>query len=190
MGKNNNNIKSHNFLKQVSKDVILPKTNLNTEVRLVRVKFKPGYNRVWRESRLALKELIGLKFIYQKQLTRYLTRFYRKSNSPIFIINDLNLSKIVIYSKVLPDYNTFTLFFNSNLIFINGYLPHQPNIICVVNDIIQLIVLKWYYIFYRWLLHFYLVRVNKLKKLIYRKGLSSRYKVMKVRKQKSQNIPD
>lgn len=46
------------------------------EVRISRIKFKPGYQRIWRRVRTALKDSLRLRFIYQKQLTRYLTRFY------------------------------------------------------------------------------------------------------------------
>ena len=185
--KTSDNIKGNNYSYIFEKKI---NDSSYFEVKLNRVKFKPGYQRIWRDSRLALKELIGLKFIYQKQLTKYLVRFYKKSNLKLFVTNDLSLHKVIIYSRLVTDYNTFTLFFNSNLFFINGMKPHTRDITLVINDFIQLVVSKWYYIFFRWTLHFSLLRVNKLKKLIYRKGLSSRYKIMKSRKQKSLNIPD
>jgi len=162
----------------------------NYEIRLSRVRFKPGYQRLWRDSRTALKDLIGLKFIYQKQLTKYIIRFYKKTYQPTLSPNELHLSKLAIYSRIAPDYSTFNLFYNSNLFFINGLVPTNKNIVCVLNDFVQLVVSKWYYIFFRWLSHWTLVRFRKIKRLIYRKGLSSRYKVMKSRKQKSNTVPD
>jgi hypothetical protein len=112
------------------------------EVRLGRVRFKPGYQRLWRDSRTALKDLLNLKFIYQKQLTRYLVRFYKKTNQSTLSPNELQLSKLSIYSRLVPDHNTFTLFYNSNLFFINGLSPTNKDIVCVLNDFIQLVVSK------------------------------------------------
>jgi hypothetical protein len=53
----------------------------------------------------------------------------------------------------------------------------------------QLIVSKWYYIAYRWISNWTLKRDKRYKRLIYRKGLSSKYKLMKQRKQKSFYAP-
>ena len=119
------------------------------DIKITRVKFKPGYQRLWRDSRSALKDLIGLNFIYQKQLTKYLVKFYRKTSLSFFSQNELSLCKLIIYSRISPDYNTFNLFYNSKLFFLNGSVPTSKNIICVLNDFIQLVVSKWYYIFFR-----------------------------------------
>mgnify|MGYP006077347785 CR=1 FL=1 len=184
------NFKLNNYLLFKPGHKINTPSSPTREVRLGRVRFKPGYQRLWRDSRTALKDLLNLKFIYQKQLTRYLVRFYKKTNQSTLSPNELQLSKLSIYSRLVPDHNTFTLFYNSNLFFINGLSPTNKDIVCVLNDFIQLVVSKWYYIFYRWLAHWTLVRFRKIKRLVYRKGLSSRYKVMKSRKQKSNTVPD
>ena len=114
----------------------------NTEFKINRIRFKPGYQRLWREARSALKDLLGLKFIYQKQLTKYLVRFYKKVSIPFFAKNELKFYKVTIYSQLIPDYNTFNLFFNSNLFFLNGLPIADKGIVCVVNDFVQLIVSK------------------------------------------------
>jgi hypothetical protein len=159
------------------------------EVRISRVRFKPGYQRIWRESRQALKDLLGVKFFYQKQLTSYIVRFSRKKPKN-FIGEELTLSKLLIYSRLIPDYSTFTLFFNKDLFFINGKSPIYKDVSCVVNDFIQLVISKWYYVFSRWLINWNIVRSSKIKRLIYKKSLSSRYTIMKSRKQKSSSVPD
>lgn len=123
-------------------------TNLNSslikskEVRLSRIKFKPGYSRLWRDARLAVKDLIGLKFIYQKQLTKYILRFYKNYSKGTFIGQELKLNKISIYSRIVPDDSTFQLLFNSNFVYVNGKLPIKNTIICVKNDFIQFIISK------------------------------------------------
>jgi hypothetical protein len=121
----------------------ITRTNtFNNEVKLSRVKFKPGYQRLWRESRLALKDLLGLKFLYQQQLTKYVSRFVRKSQTDYSLSNELTLEKLLVYSRLVPDYNTLNIFYNSNLIFINSKLPKKININCVLNDLVQIIVSK------------------------------------------------
>ena len=167
-----------------------PKQLPSYEVRISRVRFKPGYQRIWRDARTALKDLVGLNFLYQKQLTKYLIKFYKKSHFSFFSQNEFSFDKLVLYSKVVPDYSTFILFFNSKLFFLNGLHVFNKNTLCVVNDFIQLVVSKWYYVFYRWSLNWSILRNQKLKRLIYRKSLSNRYKVMKSRKQRSLNVPD
>jgi hypothetical protein len=44
------------------------------EIAIPRIRFKPGYQRMWRRARLALQEIINTKFRYQHRLTRYLMR--------------------------------------------------------------------------------------------------------------------
>lgn len=138
-----------NNLPSQNKNYKLNNTPHQKEVRLARVKFKPGYQRLWRQARSALKDLIGLNFIYQKQLTKYLVKFYRKTSVSFFAQNELSFDKLIIYSRIAPEYNTFTLFYNSKLFFLNGRTPTSKTILCVLNDFIQLIVSKWYYIFFR-----------------------------------------
>jgi hypothetical protein len=87
------------------------KKTYGRELRIQRVKFKPGYQRLWRQFRLAFAESVNYRYIYQQQLTRYLMKFYRKVNTTYFSQNEHELHKVVIYSKLLPDFSTFNLFF-------------------------------------------------------------------------------
>ena len=160
-----------------------------SEVHITRIRFKPGYQRLWRDARTALKESLHIKFQYQYRLTRYLTRFFRQVSNYTFNYSEMAIDKIVIYSRLLPDHNTFNIFQENKLIYINGRIVFNKNLLAVENDLIQLIVSKWYYILYRWLTNWTLTRTKKFKKLIYKKGLASKHKLMKNRKQKSQHTP-
>ena len=181
---NNTEVSTYNHLRAPAPD------STQYEVKIPRVRFKPGYQRLWREARLALKDLIGVKFTYQKQLTKHICRFLKTSTLRYKLREELSLDKLVIYSRLVPDYNTFTTLFNSNLFFLNGRKLFNTKINCVVNDFIQLIISKWYYIFFRWLINWVLTRTLKLKRLVYRKGLSTKYGIVKARKQRSFNVPD
>lgn len=117
------------------------KQTLMKDLKFNRIKFKPGYQRQWRSARTALKDLLGLKLTYQTQLTRYLVRFFRKTSTSL-IKNELNIKVVFIYAGLVPDVTTFNLFFSSNIIFVNGYLPLTKNIVCVPSDLIQIIISK------------------------------------------------
>jgi len=159
------------------------------EVHISRIRFKPGYQRIWRNARTAVKESLGLKFRYQYTLTRYLTKFFRQTNTFSFSQSEMTLSRVVMYSRLLPDYTTFLNFFNNNLVYLNGNLSKNSNEVIVKSDFIQLIVSKWYYVVYRWLSNWTNLRIKKFKRLVYRKGLASKHKLMKTRKQRSSYTP-
>ena len=161
-----------------------------SEVKIPRVRFRPGYQRMWRNARNALKESMGLKFVYQQQLTRCLVRFYRNSNKYSFARSEMSANRIIMYSRLLPDNPTVNLFIDQKLIYINGKLLHTQQMILVPNDLVQLIVSVWYYIAYRWISNWTLKRHKKFKKLVYRKGLAGKHKVMKLKKQRSYYTPN
>lgn len=95
-----------------------------------------------------------------------------------------------MYSKLLPDVKTLSLFTTNKLVYLNGGLVTDLDRLVYTGDFIQLLVSKWYYIFYRWLLNWTINRNRKLKKLIYRKGLASRYKLTKTKKTQSNYTPN
>lgn len=161
-----------------------------SEVKIPRVRFKPGYQRMWRRARVALKESLNLKFIYQKQLTRYLTRFYKGSNNYTFSRAEMSLNRVVMYSRLLPDNPTVNSFLSKKLIYLNGRIAYDVNAVLVPNDVIQLIVSMWYYVTYRWIANWTLKRGKKFKKLVYRKGLAGKQKIMKLKKQRSYYTPN
>lgn len=147
----------HNY--SVSKDEIIysdqfrhrgTDTSFRTsEVKIPRVRFKPGYQRMWRRARTALKESLSLKFTYQQQLTRYLVRFYRGSNEYSFSRAEMSLNRVLMYSRLLPDNPTVNTFLSKNLIYVNGRPAYDPSMLLVTNDLIQIVVSMWYYVMYR-----------------------------------------
>lgn len=161
-----------------------------TEVKIPRVRFRPGYQRMWRSARNALKESMGLKFVYQQQLTRHLVRFYKNSNKYTFSRSEMSANKVIMYSRLLPDNPTVNIFIDQRLIYLNGRLLHTQQTILVPNDLVQLIVSIWYYVAYRWISNWTLKRHKKFKKLVYRKGLAGKHKIMKLKKQRSYYTPN
>jgi len=122
-----------------------------TEVRIPRIRFRPGYQRLWRQARHALKESLGVNFTYQQQLTRYLVKFFKWVNLYSFSKNELALSKVAIHSQLVSDTGTFNLFITNKLLYINGRHTFNKNFVLTPGDLVQIIISKWYYIYYRWL---------------------------------------
>lgn len=160
-----------------------------SEVRIPRVRFKPGYQRMWRKARLALQESMGFKFIYQHQLTTRLIRFYKNSNKYSFSRSEMSANRIIMYSRLLPDNPTINIFVEQQLIYLNGQLLYSQRAVLSPNDLVQIIISLWYYSTYRWISNWTLKRHKKFKRLVYRKGLAGRYKVMKLKKQRSYYTP-
>ena len=161
----------------------------NYEARVTRVRFKPGYQNIWRRVRGALKDYLGLKYIYQQQLTKYLSKFYVSSTRYLWGCSEMSIRRIILYSRLLPDQSSLDLFWSKKYIFLNGLLPINQNTILSPGDIIQLVISINYYVISRWLNSLTKNRTSKFRRLVYKKGLSRKYKVIKQRKQKSYYTP-
>lgn len=164
------------------------------EMFMSRINFRRNYQKTYRKVRSDYNEIMSLKFTYQKQLTRYLKRFYSLRNKSDkhthnYFILDTTVSKVLLYSQLLPDFESVRLFFDKKLVMINGNLISNQNFLTFQNDIVSVPVSYWYYVFMRWSNSWQINRFRKFNRLIYRKGLAYRYKVMKTRKSKSQHTP-
>lgn len=165
------------------------RTKNSYELFLPRVKFKPGYQRIWRQSRKAMADNIGLKYIYQKQMTKYMLRLSRRIYSYSFAMSESSIDKAILYSRLLPDLKTITDFLSNGLISLNGWQINNLKSFVIQGDFIQLTISKWLSIYFRWLVTWAKVNKAKFKNLVFRKGLASSYKLMKQRKQRSQYVP-
>jgi hypothetical protein len=54
--------------------------------------------------------------------------------------SETTLGRIIIFSKLLPDYATINLFKDKNFIFLNGRIIPELNTQITVNDFIQLVI--------------------------------------------------
>ena len=163
---------------------------IHSEVRIPRVRFKPGYQRIWRQVRTALKVSLNVKFQYQQQLTKYLVKFYHLSSKYLLSYSESTLDKIVVYSHLLPDMSTTQLFSTNGFLYLNGKVTNSLSTVVIKNDLVQLVVSLWYYSITRWFLNWTNDRVRKFKRLVYRKNKPLQYKVMKNKKQQSYYTPN
>ena len=170
--------KPHQGYKRVSRELLLP-----------RVKFKPGYQRIWRRARLAVAENLRVRYVYQQQLTKLTMRLSRKSTSYSFAMSETSLDKAIVYSRLLPDVKTINEFIHHKLISLNGWNIVNLSEFVIPGDFIQVSISNNMYIYFKWLFLWASISTRKFKKLVYRKGRASQYKVMKKKKQRSQHVP-
>lgn len=111
-----------------------------------RIRFKPGYSRMWRKSRTALKYVWGLTFRYQHPLTRFLVKFFKMKRISLMQLYELRLGNVLTYLHFSPDTSTSSLFCEHNLVFLNGRACFNPDILLAPNDLVQMAVTSKYYI--------------------------------------------
>ena len=160
------------------------------EVHIPRIRFRPGYQRIWRQARSAIKESLGLKFIYQQQLTKYMMRFVRKSRSYFLGENVACFDRVIIYSHLLPDMHSISTFHDQSMIHLNGRVRCNLKSLVYKNDFIQLLASVWFYVANRWLDNWTIRRLRRFRRLVFRKNRAHKYTVIKTRKQKSRYTPD
>ena len=163
--------------------------SIKRDISIERIRFKPGYQRLWRKFRLALAESLNYKYIYQQQLTKYFVKFSRKISQRAYYTHESTLRSVMLYSRLIPDFAMLKMLFSNKVIFLNHRLVLSYLIYIYKNDFIQLEVTIWFYIFSKWMLLWTRARNAKFKRLVYRKSLAGKYKVMKQRKQKSHYTP-
>lgn len=63
---------------------------------------------------------IGLRYIYQKQMTKYMLRLSRQSYSYSFAMSESSIDKAILYSRLLPDLKTISDFMYNGFVSLNG----------------------------------------------------------------------
>jgi len=161
--------------------------NRNVNIRIKRVKFKPGYMILWRNARTVLKQTMGLNFKYQHRLTNYLMR-YRKFIRFSFYLNlEMQLHNIILKSRLVPDILTSNIFIENGLVFVNGLNCYNNTMQVYTGDFIQLIVNLKYYILKRWMMNWTNKKRLRLKRKSHKRTASYRHSD---EKQRSRLLPD
>jgi len=144
-----------------------------TQVRIKRIRFKPGYSRLWRSARSTLKSLLDVNYRYQARLTQYIFRFYRSNRYNKVRYSNLFLGHILTRANFSNDLVTSQTLLQWESVYLNGRIVHSLRTLLFINDFIQLVINVKYYIAYRWIVNWALKkkqRVMKLRFLKYKAG--------------------
>jgi len=143
---------------------------VNRDPRIRRIRFKPGYQRIWRHARSALLEIFCLKFQYQKRLTKHLVG--QAGYSTPYRVNSLDatLERTLIFSRLVHNLPTSQSMVRDSFIFINTRMAQDAGLLVAPNDFIQVIVSLRYYLTFRWFTNWTILRLRRIRRLVYRKN--------------------
>lgn len=163
---------------------------VNRDPRIRRIRFKPGYQRIWRHARSALLEIFCLKFQYQKRLTKHLVG--QAGYSTPYRVNSLDatLERTLIFSRLVHNLPTSQSMIRDSFIFINTRMAQDAGLLVAPNDFIQVIVSLRYYLTFRWFTNWTILRLRRIRRLVYRKNRPKKYKASNLRKQISRYTPN
>ena len=111
-------------------------------ISIRRIKFKPGYIRIWKHAREELQLLWNLKFIYNKPLTLFLSRLR------LFLYRLQNVYVNLIF-VIANSFFSFLKITENDGIYINGfyYSKRWSLLISIAGDFFNLLILPISYIF-------------------------------------------
>jgi len=146
----------------------------DVDPRVPRIKFKPGYTRIWRKARMGVKDYFQIKFQYQHRLTRFLPHFYKLSRVSLIKSTEMKLENLLLATHLLPDWKTCTEFTDKNLVFLNGKPVFNIKVYVVKNDLLQILISMKYYILFKWMTNWEMSKNARLNHLLYLSRLKTK----------------
>lgn len=119
------------------------------EPNIKRVRFKPGYQRMWRRAREAINFTLGIHARYQGGLTRRLVRLRRVKRLNSLRVEELKLVSTLVNMRLVFDVNSSAHLIESNVVYVNGVVVRNKNLPLFLGDFIQILISLRYYITYR-----------------------------------------
>jgi len=138
-------------------------------VRIRRVRFKPGYGRIWRQARSSIREILNIHAKYQYRLTPKLQIRYFQARKNERKFSTFDLSFALMTTNLAPDIWSTNEFLANGYVFLNGECHSNPSTKLFINDFIQLVVNVKFYIALRWLRNWSSLKLNRITKVFYRK---------------------
>lgn len=157
-----------------------------------RIRFKPGYSRVWRRVRSLFQTTFFLKFRYQHRLTDYISTLdWTTIRSHKVFQSEFNQENLVflllIKCKFAADLHWSSELLKNNYVFINGFVVNNPHSVIIKGDFLQLLIHIKYYIVMKW----QKTSVSKTKKRLLRfVGRKFKPKNYRIESDRNYRLPD
>ena len=149
---------------------LLPRRVKNSAInRIRRIRFKPGYGRIWRSARVSVKDILGIQVKYQYRLTPILQKQYLYSRNEKIEHLSFTLGYALLSAKFAHDTWVLNSLISNNNVYLNGTVCSNDKIRIFTNDFIQLLINLKYYISLRWLKNWTFRKRNKISKIFYKK---------------------
>lgn len=154
---------------QIWKDSFKLVPHRRVSVRIPRIRFKPGYGRIWRTARRAVQEFLDVSIRYQYRLTPKIQKMYIERRLKRVIDLSFTLGAALLSTKLTPDNWYLEELLSSETVFLNGMICYNKNTRLFVNDFIQLIISIKFYIVIKWLKGWATLKRNRVNRIFYRK---------------------
>ena len=138
-------------------------------LRIRRLKFKPGYSRLWRESRVDIKEILEMKIRYQHRLTLKLHQLYRHQYRGPATYSTATIFFALLGAQISVDMWSTLELFNNEVIYLNGKLCTNQYTHLFLQDLIQVIINLKFYFLMRFLQNQIFLTIARFNKIFYRK---------------------
>ena len=156
--------------------ILLGTTYLNTYrgntsryIRVRRLRFKPGYARLWRESRSDIKEILEMQVRYQNRLTLKLQKLHRQQRSRLFTYSTATVFFSLMSSQISVDMWSTLELLRSEVIYINGRICTNHFMHLFLHDFLQIIVNIKFYFLLRFIQNRVVFTSARINKIFYRK---------------------
>ena len=138
-------------------------------LKVQRVRFKPGYGRIWRQARASIREILNIPSRYQYRLTPKLQTRYTQSRALLKPYSSLSLDYLLMASHLIPDCWVMDSLLTAKSIFLNGLLTQNPRVRVFLNDFIQLTINLKFFITLKWLRNWSELRQKRVTRAFYSK---------------------
>ena len=137
--------------------------------RIGRIRFKPGYYRIWRLARASAREILGFTSRYQYRLTPKLQRHYFQARQCDQSRLSLTVEFALLTSHLIPDHWSLKELLSSCSVYLNGICCTNRRLRLFCGDFVQMLINLKYYIALRWLDSWSVQKKTKVSKIFYRK---------------------
>lgn len=162
-------------------------SHVSTSLRIKRIRFKPGYYRVWRRAREGINYILQTHFRYQHRLTDHLHKYRRVYDRYSSQFLSVTLGRFLVDTRFVLDYRVSLEILQMNLVYLNGRNSTNHLVPLVAGDIVQIVISLKYYITARWLVNWNRKERSRMMKLANFRRNKSQYDLSK---QRSYRLPD
>ena len=157
--------------------------------RIRRIRFKPGYGRIWRTARKSIKDILNMPVRYQYRLTPKLQKRYFVARRSRLSHLSLTMGFALMTSRLIFDHHTLKELLLSNNVYLNSVVCSNSSTRLFVNDFVQLVVNLKFYVVLRWIKTWSVQRRFKASRVFYRKIKPMNFRKFNKTPKLSKNLP-
>lgn len=144
-------------------------SSFTRHLRIRRIRFKPGYMRIWRDSRMNIQEILEMRIRYQYRLTTKLQQLYNQQQSRMFTYSTATVFFLLLGSQLSVDMWSTLELLRSDSIYLNGRICTNSFTHLFLHDFVQVVINLKFYFLVRFLQNRAIWTLARTNKIFYRK---------------------